>query len=172
MMRNLAKIRGFTLTEVLFSVGLIAIMAALGTVMVVASQNKKRLEGEAVRVASQLRSIQNRSVEVENGKAFGVQFWTSTTPNRLQFVSSEDEITWENLSGTRDVYVLPERIRMEEFENFTMSGSFPEIRFEKRSGAAKLGSPKASFKLKNDRYLIKISITSFGIVEIGLIEKI
>lgn len=68
------RLRAYTLTEVLISVALIALIAALSIPSFLAYLGREDLDSSAKSLVATLREAQARSATAENGSAWGVRF--------------------------------------------------------------------------------------------------
>ncbi len=110
-------IRAYTLTEVLISVALIAVIAAFGVSSFFAYQSRQTLDAAAKSMVATLREAQSRSVTAEDGTAWGVRFSKSANnyfmasanggvvtglPSRIAALKSNLELSYTE-PDTKDV---------------------------------------------------------------------
>lgn len=120
---------GFSLIELLTVLGIIVFIASISFLTLSASRRKTNFEQVRVRISTLLSDAQSRSVNQENGLAWGVHFDNSASGAFYALFSGA-----YSSSAEKGHYVLPSDVR---YSTSSISiGSSKNIMFKPVSGAA------------------------------------
>lgn len=119
---------GFTLIELLVAVGIILILAAGSSTMIVKSKRKNDLNAATKQITALISEAQSRAVSQEEGMAWGVYFENGASPFYALFAGSY------STGSVRGVYRLPSDISF--WTNSLAAGSNTNIMFKEISGEA------------------------------------
>jgi len=76
---------GFTLIELIISIGIVAIISSIGFINLVGYNQRKNIGLVGQEVVAVLRSAQNYSTSQESGSQWGVHFENSTSSEEIDF---------------------------------------------------------------------------------------
>lgn len=147
---------GFTLTELLVVVGVIAVLAFVSFANFFGAKSSHDVTDTAQRIASLLREAQSRSVSQSSGARWGVHFENSSSSFYALFSSAYSSAT---VSG---YYPLPPTVA---YDSSTIPvGSPLEITFKQISGTASVSASIRIYLASNPSLSSTISVASSGVV--------
>jgi len=149
--------QGFSIIELLTVIGIIVFIVAVSFLSLSSSRRKASFDHTKVRMVTLLGDAQSRSVNQENGLAWGVHFENSSTSPFYSLFSG----TYMS-AGERGHYALPSDIGY--VSTSIAVGSSKEIMFEAVSGAAS-GTRSVAVQLLTSPFTSStISVSSSGVV--------
>ncbi|MDD4761942.1 MAG: prepilin-type N-terminal cleavage/methylation domain-containing protein [Candidatus Pacebacteria bacterium] len=102
------KKNGFTLLEMVISVGILAVLSIVGTTGVMSVRTKKMLDGEADTILTTIRETQDKALKQEEATAWGIKFFNQTEGDDyyVQYYGASFE------TGTqKSIFYLPKSIQ-------------------------------------------------------------
>lgn len=106
--KMILKKNGFTLLEMVISVGILAVLSIVGTTGVMSVRTKKMLDGEADTILTTIRETQDKALKQEEATAWGIKFFNQTEGDDyyVQYYGASFE------TGTqKSIFYLPKSIQ-------------------------------------------------------------
>ncbi len=133
--------KGFTIIEIIISITIIAILAAIGITTFFSLKRNSDLNNATQEIANVLRLAQNKTIAYESSGRYGVYFDTTTSPQSYTLFKGGNYASREVLEDK--VYFLPDTV---EFQGIDFQGS-NEIVFDRLTGYVdNWGSVSLAFK--------------------------
>lgn len=116
---------GFTLLEILISVGIIALIGSLGLVSFISSRRTRDLNVETQSVLAILRLAQSKTLSAEGGEPWGMHLESD------KYTLFPAQNSFNAVTASNTVYILPSTL---EIANISLSGGGQDVIFQRISG--------------------------------------
>ncbi len=144
---------GFTLIEVLLSLALVAIIAAMSVSAFVTLDKKEAVRQETGKVIALLNEARTLSISGENGDVYGVHFETTKT---VLFKGS----VYSAVAETNKVQMLNDAVQVSAI---TLSAGGSDVIFKKLTGATSQFGTITLASLKDPSATSTVTITATGV---------
>lgn len=140
------KLKGLTLIELLVTVGILIILAAIAIPNLRFFQKESDLNNVAEEIINTLRLAQNKTLASEGASQYGVHFDATSTPNQYILFKGTDYAS--RATSSDEIYKLPKTVEISEIDLW--GGT--EVVFERVTGYTSTTDQfgKISLELKND----------------------
>lgn len=140
------KLKGLTLIELLVTVGILIILAAIVIPNLRFFQKESDLNNAAEEIINTLRLAQNKTLASEGASQYGVHFDATSTPNQYILFKGTDYAS--RATSSDEIYKLPKTVEISEIDLW--GGT--EVVFERVTGYTSTTDQfgKISLEFKND----------------------
>ncbi len=149
---------GFTIVEILLTVGLMVIISSVGLLALSGRRNKVDLENTTRQMATLLREAQSRAVAQASSSAWGVHFENSTSTTPFYAIFAGTYATTSH-AGT---YPLPSAVIY--VSSSLASGAVREVVFARTTGAPSASTSVAVALRDSMVQSSSVSVASSGLV--------